>query len=128
MLSKERTMPRATGNFEIEREGETLILIPVTNLGELAFQAMEAEADDILDLLVHSCLKNVVVDFHRTDYFGTTVLGYCLKLWRQVRNRGGHMAFCNVSDHEREILQCTKLDSLWAICGSREEALQAVCP
>jgi hypothetical protein len=36
------------------------------------------------------------------------------------------MAFCNVSDHEREILKVTKLDSLWTICGSREEAMQAV--
>lgn len=36
------------------------------------------------------------------------------------------MAFCNLSDHEREILAITKLDSLWAICDSREETLQRV--
>jgi anti-anti-sigma factor len=112
--------------FEIEQQGETLILTPVTNLGELTFQSVEAEANSILELLVNSSLRHVVVDFRRTDYFGTSLLGYCLKLWRRVRNQGGHMAFCNVSDHEMEILQCTRLDSLWTICGSREEALQAV--
>jgi hypothetical protein len=36
------------------------------------------------------------------------------------------MAFCGVSDHEREILKVTKLDGLWPICDSREEALKAV--
>jgi anti-anti-sigma factor len=115
-----------TRTFAIEQEADTLVLTPATDLGELTFQSVETEAAEILDLLVKSCLKNVVIDFHRTDYFGTSVLGYCLKLWKRVRSQGGHMAFCNVSDHEREILRCTRLDSLWAICGSRDEALEAV--
>jgi anti-anti-sigma factor len=126
MVSKGMAMHQATRSFEIECKGETLILTPLTNLGELAFQPMEAEANAILELLVNSSLKNVVVDFHRTDYFGTTVLAYCLKLWQRVRSQGGHMAFCNVSDHEMEILRWTKLDTLWTICGSREEAMETV--
>ena len=36
------------------------------------------------------------------------------------------MAFCNVSNHEKEILQITRLDHLWPICSSRSEALAAV--
>jgi hypothetical protein len=36
------------------------------------------------------------------------------------------MAFCRVSEHEREILQATRLDGLWPVCLSREEALHAV--
>jgi hypothetical protein len=36
------------------------------------------------------------------------------------------MAFCNVSDHEKEILQITNLDHSWPICSSRTEALEAV--
>jgi hypothetical protein len=36
------------------------------------------------------------------------------------------MAFCNLSPQEKEILRLTKLDSLWPICGSREEAMQTV--
>jgi hypothetical protein len=36
------------------------------------------------------------------------------------------MAFCNVSDHEKEILQITRLDKSWPICASRSEALEAV--
>jgi anti-anti-sigma factor len=119
-------MSTRNGIFEIKREGDTLILTPVTNLGELAYEGIESGAGDVLDLLNNSSVKNVVLDFHRTDYCGTTALGFFLKLWKRVRNRDGHLAFCNVSDHEREILQLTKLDHLWAICGSREEAMQAV--
>ena len=41
------------------------------------------------------------------------------------------MAFCNVSDREKEILQVTHLDHMWPVCSSRVEALEAVggsCP
>jgi hypothetical protein len=36
------------------------------------------------------------------------------------------MAFCNLSDHERDILQITHLDRLWPVYATRSEALEAV--
>jgi anti-anti-sigma factor len=68
----------------------------------------------------------VVLDFRKTDYYGSTALGFFVKLWKRVRDRDGRMAFCGVSDHEREILRVTHLDGMWPICSSREEAVQAV--
>ena len=43
-----------------------------------------------------------------------------------MRANGGQMAFCNVSAHELEILELTKLDTLWGLYGSRDEALRQV--
>jgi anti-anti-sigma factor len=120
-------MNQTIGAFELEWKGETLVLTPQINWGELAFQAMEPGATEILERLTNTVTKYVVLDCCRTDYFGTSVLSYCLKLWEKVKNQGGQLVFCNVSDHEKEILQFMKLDSLWTICGSREEAMQAVC-
>jgi hypothetical protein len=53
-------------------------------------------------------------------------MGFFARLWRRVCERGGRMAFCNVSDHEREIMRVTRLDGLWPICPSRQEAIKAV--
>lgn len=66
------------------------------------------------------------MDFHKTDYYGSTALGFFVKLLKWVRKRYGRMAFCNVSDHEQEILQVTNFDHSWPICSSRIEALKAV--
>jgi len=63
---------------------------------------------------------------HKADYYGSTALGFFLKLRQRVRRWNGRMALCNVSDHEKEILQITKLDHLWPISSSRIEALEAV--
>jgi len=114
------------GIFEIEQEDDTIIAVPVVDLRELEYQRIEEGARNILDLLNGTGIKNVVLDFHKTDYYGSTALGFFLKLWKRVRLRNGRMAFCNVSDHEREILQITNLDHVWLICSSRCAALEAV--
>jgi anti-anti-sigma factor len=119
-------MITTTGTFEVDREGQTLIVTPRTDLRELDYLEIEAGARDVLHLLANGTIKNVVMDFSKTDYYGSTALGFFVKLWKRVRDRDGRMAFCSVSDHEREILQVTHLDGLWPICASREEAIQAV--
>ncbi len=119
-------LARAGGIFEIEPQGDTLIVAPVVDLSELDYQRIDAGAGEILGLLNGGGIKNVVLDFHRTDYYGSSALGFFLKLWKRVRIRDGRMAFCNVSDHERDILRATKLDHLWPILPSRSEALEAV--
>src|ERR1022692_4787169 len=103
-------LPTAGGIFEIEQEDDTIIVVPTVDLRELEYQRIEEGARKILDLLNGIGIKNVVLDFHQTDYYGSTALGFFLKLWKRVRNRNGRMAFCNVSDHENEILRLTKLD------------------
>jgi anti-anti-sigma factor len=112
--------------FEIEQQDDILIIIPVVDLRELEYAGIEAGAQRIFELLKGSGLKHVVLDFAKTDYYGSTALGLFLKLWKRVKMQQGRMAFCNVSDHEQEILRITNLDRLWPICPTRREALQAV--
>ena len=119
-------MTTATRAFEVEREGQTLLVTALTDLRELDYPKIEAGASDILNLLGNDTIKNVVLDFHKTDFYGSTALGFFVKLWKRVRDCNGRMAFCGVSDHEREILKVTNLEKLWPICPSREEALKAV--
>ncbi len=121
-----RTQGTLANILEVKREGETVIVIPLANLGELAYPQIMAGAKEVLELLNRTPAENVVMDFCKTDYCGSTALDFFVKLWVGVRKRNGRMAFCNVSDHEKEILRTTNLDQLWPICRSREEALQAV--
>jgi anti-sigma B factor antagonist len=112
--------------FELERHGETVIVVPTVDLREFEFQQIEEQAQEVLSLLSNGDAKNVIVDFSRTDYYGSTALGFFVKLWKRVRAKDGRMAFCNVSQNEQEILDVTHLDRLWSICSNREEALKVV--
>jgi anti-anti-sigma factor len=120
------TAARPTGIFAVERAGDALVVTPQADLRELAFPQLEAGAREVFDLLGSGAARNVVQDFRRTDYYGSTALEFFVRLWKRVRERGGQMAFCNVSAHEQEVLRLTNLDRLWPLCPSREAALEAV--
>jgi stage II sporulation protein AA (anti-sigma F factor antagonist) len=117
-------MSAPPSGFEMTQEGDTLIVIPLGDLSEWAY--LEAGAEQVLDRASDPSVRNVVLDFHRTDYFASSALGFFMRLSKRVCTRKGRMALCNVSAHEREILQFTRMDHLWPICPSRQEALRAV--
>jgi len=120
------TLTLAKEIFEIEQQGDTIIVVPTVDLRELDCQRIVTGGKDIFDLLNESGTKNVVLDFHKTDYYGSTALGFFMRLWKRVRGLDGRMAFCNLSEHEKEILRLTKLDHLWPLCSSIQEALDVV--
>ena len=90
--------------FDVEQHGDTILVVPRVDLREFDFQRIEEGAKEVLGLLNGPGVKNVILDFHDTDYYGSTALGFFLKLWKRVTKLSGRMAFCNVSDHEKEIL------------------------
>lgn len=119
-------MGSASPVFKIEREGETLVVTVLMDLRELEYAHIEEDAAAVLESVSAGPTRDVVLDFAGTDYYGSTALGFFVKLWKRVRARGGNMAFCNLSAHEREVLAVTNLDRLWLVCGTRADALAAL--
>lgn len=112
--------------FEVERDGATLFLTPRTNLHKLDFDAIQEGASDALSLLEDKGIKNIILDFHNAQYCGSTALAFFIKLWQRVKSCGGKMVFCEVSKHDREVLDVTKLSTLWTICSSRDDAINSL--
>ncbi len=122
----ESGLATATGIFDVEQVDDIVIVVPTVDLQELDYYRIEEGARGIFVLLNGTVIKNVVLDFHKTDYYGSTALGFFVKLWKRVRMLDGRLAFCNVSAHEKEILEITHLDNLWPICSTRAEALATI--
>jgi anti-anti-sigma factor len=112
--------------FEVEQTGDTIIVTALADLSELGYRQIEAEGKAVLDMLAQAPGRNVVVDFGRTDYWGSTALGLLVGIWKRVRSRGGRMALCRLSPHEKEILQISHLDHVWPMFPSRGQALKAL--
>jgi stage II sporulation protein AA (anti-sigma F factor antagonist) len=112
--------------IDLEQHGDTIVLVPTVNLQESDYERIEEVARDIFELLDSRPFRNIILDFSQMDFYGSTALGLFLRLWKRARKQDGQLIFCNISDHEREILEVAHLDHLWRICSSRSEALQAV--
>jgi anti-anti-sigma factor len=69
---------------------------------------------------------NVVVDLSQTDYFGSSAIGLFNRLVSHVTDKSHRIAFCNLSEHETEVIDITHLNQIWEIKGSRNDALQFV--
>lgn len=112
--------------FALAQADDAIIVTPQRNLTEFDFTQIESESGQILGQISKAGGPNVVVDFSKIDYTGSTALSFFTQLFKRTRCRGGDMAFCNVSAVEKDVLRITRLDILWPICDSLEEALQIV--
>ena len=114
------------GTFRTEQLGDTLLLTPLINLAKLEDARVRNDGQTVIDQFAAAQLKHVVVDFQHTDHYSSAALGYFVKLRKRSQMQGGHMAFYNLSPQERKALHRTQLDTLFSICETRDEALDAV--
>lgn len=112
--------------FARELHGNTLLLNSLTQLGSLNEPEIAHETAELLELINSSQPTNLVIDLSHSDYLGTVMLSAVLRLWKRIAQRGGNLVLCNVSQKVAQILRLTKLDSIWPIYGSRDQAFHAI--
>ncbi len=112
--------------FEVDRDGEVLIVSVAENVGSFADAEVLIEVRQILKQLAGQDVRGIVVDLRQAAYFGSSMLEALRELWNHVHHQGGKLALCNVSDVGRDILEVSRFNTLWPILDSRDEALKAV--
>lgn len=112
--------------FAIEDEARALVVSPLRDINSFERGDLDSSVATVLERYLQQESPNMVMDFQQTPYYSTTMLTAMLRLWKKVRDRGGLMAFCNLSPDELEVLKITRLDTVWPTYVSREKALEAV--
>jgi anti-anti-sigma factor len=112
--------------FEIVRDGDCLIVSPTADLGEIVFVPPPDGATGILSAFADGAVRHLVWDLCHIRMFGSTAVGFFLKLSQYVTGRRGRVAFCNLTTHERKILHLTRADTLFPLCDDLESALRSV--
>jgi anti-sigma B factor antagonist len=88
----------------------------VGNRHELKKQVLDAvEAGD----------TKFVIDFTATGYIDSSGLGVLVSLAKKVREAGGDLRLAGLNDDLRTLFELTKLDTLFGIVDSIEEAVGA---
>ncbi|MEZ6063213.1 MAG: STAS domain-containing protein [Planctomycetaceae bacterium] len=119
-------MSEVLESFELEWHGNTVVVIPASNVESLQWDLVEQAADVIMEPLVAQDVPMVVVDLTRVGYFGSVFLALLLRCHKFVKKRGGELVLCGANEMARELLKITALDTIWAIYETRPEALQAI--
>jgi len=68
--------------------------------------------------------RKFVVDFADTGYIDSSGLGVLVSLSKKIREQGGELRLASLNEDLRTLFELTKLDTLFKIAGSRDEALE----
>ena len=101
-----------TGIYLIHVEGQLI----VGNRQELKTAVQEA--------LEHG-ERRFVIDFSRTGYIDSSGLGALVSLSKKVREVQGELRMAGLNEDLRDLFELTKLDTLFLISPTAEDALAA---
>lgn len=64
-----------------------------------------------------------VIDFEATGYIDSSGLGVLVSISKKIREAGGELRLAGLNEDLRMLFELTKLDTLFKICDSTDEAL-----
>jgi len=67
--------------------------------------------------------RRFVIDFTNTGYIDSSGLGVLVSLSKKIREQGGELRLASLNEDLRTLFELTKLDTLFRIADSREDAL-----
>ncbi|RMG32675.1 MAG: STAS domain-containing protein [Planctomycetota bacterium] len=112
--------------YEYEIRDNVLVVVPKGAALNFRYQEVHLQTNHLYHILDDPNIDSVVVDFSCVDYLDTIILSCLLRLLTKVRYGNGSGALCCVSPRMDEVLANVKLNSMWPVYPTREEALRAV--
>ena len=89
--------------------------INIMQIGEQLFQIV-AGSDNL----------KLVLDFWQVAHMSSAALGVLITLHKRVRERSGQLCLCSIQPAIQEIFQITRLNEIFSICGTRNEAVKSL--
>lgn len=107
----------------LQHQGEFLIVEVTSAVEGLDQTSGEVLVDMILNVLRDAPQPMLIIDLTGVQLFGSIFLTVLLRCWKACVTRGGMMVICGAGERVRELLKIVRLDMLWPIYGSRNEAM-----
>ncbi len=101
-----------------EEQGVTIVSVE----GEINLESSPQLRKAFEDLLKKGTQK-IILDFQRISYIDSSGLATCVELFQRLQEKSGKLSLVNVSPKIRNVFEVTRLDKLFHICNSQEEAL-----
>ena len=105
--------------FQVERQGEVTV---VDVEGQLIVGNRQELKQKVLEQL-ESGDRKFVIDFSNTGYIDSSGLGVLVSLSKKIREQGGELRLADLNEDLRTLFELTKLDTLFKIADSRQEAM-----
>lgn len=109
-----------------QRQGITIIQLSGPEYESLDQATVEALRDELLDYVVQANPPNVALDLSSTKFIGSAFLETMFRCWNRIKQRDGRMALCGLHPFCAEVLRVTRLETLWEIYPTVDDAVAAL--
>ena len=108
--------------FNVKKHPGGVVVIEVD--GQLIVGNRQELKQRVLDALEAGDRK-FLIDFTKTGYIDSSGLGVLVSLSKKIRDEGGDLRLAGLNEDLKTLFELTKLDTLFAITDSAQEALAA---
>ena len=81
------------------------------------------ELKDLIQAALADGERRFVLDFARTGYIDSSGLGALVTMAKRAREAGGEIRLAGLNDDLRSLFELTKLDSLFTLANTADQAL-----
>jgi len=117
-------MPDAQSRLLIQKQPDVTIVefLDRNILDEGNIQQIAEEIGQIID---NSANPKLLISFENVDHMASAALGALITINNKVRDKDGQLKLANISPQIYEVFAITKLDKLFQIYKTTEEARKA---
>src|SRR4051795_5452220 len=113
-------------SFNIERHGEIAVVTPSAKVEEMHETMIEQAARLVVQSLREDPPAGIVVDLSQVNYFGSVFVSFLLRCHALAKKSGSEIVLAGASEPARELLHLLDLETVWAMYGSKQEAIDAL--
>jgi anti-sigma B factor antagonist len=106
-------------SFQTSKENDVVV---VDVDGQLIVGNRQELKQKVLDEL-EGGERKFLIDFTNTGYIDSSGLGVLVSLSKKIREQSGELRLANLNEDLRTLFELTKLDTLFSIADTRDEAL-----
>ena len=108
-------------NYEKELIDNTLLL---KLSGDLIGENNGPGLVEVLNQHIIKGVNKCIIDISEVRYMNSSGIGVLITLLTKLRNKDGEVVLLNPSDQVKKLLVITKLNNIFSIFDTKEEALQ----
>lgn len=94
--------------------------------GDLIGENNGPEVVELANDAISNGVKNCLLNISEVRYINSSGIGVLITLLTKFRNQGGELFIINPSEHVNKLLIMTKLQAIFNIAESEEEALDKI--
>ena len=80
-------------------------------------------AEQLYALVAEDDCPKLVLDFQNVSHMSSGALGMLITLHKRIREKGGDLRLCGISESIYEVFKITRLNEVFNVCDSREDAV-----